>query len=295
MLRYFPSIRRLVAAWLVLAGLTLAGGPARANQVTNPYFTGTATAATSWTSSATGAGAAFNHALSAPNASIGGTTEFYSGCVGAACLTYPFAAGTTSGAQQVVTVTPGVQYTLSFWTYFSTANNAAVEIDVYWGATKVYAGTSVPTAGWSKQTINLGVAASASNTLTVMIRDDPSYSGITGMDISPVTASLAVTKISTLISDPVNNATNPKMIPGALLEYCILVSNTGSGTATSVVASDPIPASLTYVASSIFTGTSCAGATTAGGASVAGSTLTANIGTLASAASYAIKFRATVN
>ena len=286
--------RRALVVWL-LAVLAVLPGGARANQVTNPYFTGTTTTATGWTSSAAGVGAAFNHALQAPNAAIGGTTEFYSGCVGAACLTYPLVSGTTSGAQQSVPLTVGLQYTLTFWTYFSTANNATVEIDVYWGGTKVYAGTSVPTAGWSKQTINLGVATTSSQTITVMIRDDPSYSGITGIDVSPVTANLSVTKTSYLISDPVNGAANPKMIPGALLEYCVLVSNSGTASATSVVISDPVPASLTFVPGSILSGTSCAGATTSGGGSYSGGTITANVGTLASLTSFALKFRSTVN
>ena len=181
-------------------------------------------------------------------------------------------------------LTVGLQYTLSFWTYFSTANNATVEIDVYWGSTRVYAGTSVPTAGWSKQTINLGVAATSSQNITVIIRDDPSYSGITGIDVSPATANLSVSKVSALISDPVNGATNPKMIPGGLLEYCVLVSNSGTA-----------PSNLTFVPGSFLTGTSCAGAATSGGGTYAAGTVTANVGTLASLASYALKFRATVN
>ena len=56
--------------------------------------------------------------------------------------------------------------------------------------------------------------------------------------------SLAVTKVSTLISDPVNGTTNPKAIPGALVEYLITVANTGSAAtdADSVVIWDQGPA-----------------------------------------------------
>ena len=187
-----------------------------ANQVANPFFTGTTTtAATSWTSSAAGTGAGFNHALSAANATItaaGGSTEFYSGCVGAACLTYPFVSGTTSGAQQTISTTVGQNYSISFWTYFSTAANSTVEIDVYWGSTKIYAGTSVAAAGWSQQTINLGVAATTSNVLTVMIRDDPNYSAITDIDIEPTGPKLSFSKTGIPICDPVNGNTNPKVI-----------------------------------------------------------------------------------
>ena len=281
-----------------LAGLLLVPGVSHANQVTNPYFVGTATTATSWASSATGSSAAFNHALSAANASItaaGGSTEFYSGCVGAACLTNPFVSGTTSGAQQTVPTVVGQQYTISFWTYFSTANNSTVEIDVYWGTTKIYAGTNVAVAGWSQHTITLAAAASTSNALTVMIRDDPSYSAITGLDIEPVGPNIGVSKTSVVVSDPVNNTTNPKVIPGALIEYCVLVTNSGVAAASAVVATDPIPSNLTYQAGTITSGTTCPTSSAPGGATVSGSTLTANIGTLAAASSFAVKFRATVN
>jgi hypothetical protein len=40
-------------------------------------------------------------------------------------------------------------------------------------------------------------------------------------------ATLTLVKTSTVLSDPVNGATNPKAIPGAIVQYSILVSNTG--------------------------------------------------------------------
>jgi uncharacterized repeat protein (TIGR01451 family) len=57
------------------------------------------------------------------------------------------------------------------------------------------------------------------------------------------TATLAVTKTSTVISDPFNLTTNPKRIPGAVVEYCITVENTGSASATAVVVSDVLTGS----------------------------------------------------
>lgn len=55
---------------------------------------------------------------------------------------------------------------------------------------------------------------------------------------------LSVTKASVLVSDPVNGTTNPKAIPGALVEYLITVSNTGTDAtdADSVVVWDQGPA-----------------------------------------------------
>jgi uncharacterized repeat protein (TIGR01451 family) len=77
-----------------------------------------------------------------------------------------------------------------------------------------------------------------------------------------VTATLGVVKTSTIVSDPHNGTTNPKAIPGAVLEYCIDVNNTGASAATTVVVTDAIPSNTTYVAASMKSastgsGTSC--------------------------------------
>ncbi|WP_284125103.1 DUF11 domain-containing protein [Parerythrobacter aestuarii] len=57
-------------------------------------------------------------------------------------------------------------------------------------------------------------------------------------------ADLSVTKISSVSSDPVNGATNPKAIPGALIDYLITVSNAGISPADTdtVVITDAGPA-----------------------------------------------------
>ena len=61
-----------------------------------------------------------------------------------------------------------------------------------------------------------------------------------------VTATITVTKTITVISDPFNGTTNPRAIPGAIVEYCIIVTNTGSAAAANVVTVDPIPVNSTY-------------------------------------------------
>jgi uncharacterized repeat protein (TIGR01451 family) len=55
-------------------------------------------------------------------------------------------------------------------------------------------------------------------------------------------ATLSVLKSSAVFSDPFNGTTNPKAIPGAVVEYTIVVSNTGATAATNVSISDLIPA-----------------------------------------------------
>ena len=55
------------------------------------------------------------------------------------------------------------------------------------------------------------------------------------------TATISVTKTSTVISDPVSGTSNPKAIPGAVIEYTLTISNAaGSATATSITVSDSL-------------------------------------------------------
>lgn len=60
------------------------------------------------------------------------------------------------------------------------------------------------------------------------------------------TATLSIAKSATVISDPVNGTTNPKAIPGAVIEYCLVIANTGAAPADSIVLSDNLPAETTY-------------------------------------------------
>ncbi len=57
-------------------------------------------------------------------------------------------------------------------------------------------------------------------------------------------ADVSVTKLSSILSDPVNGTTNPKAIPGALVDYLITVSNAGVSPADtgSIVITDAGPA-----------------------------------------------------
>ena len=138
----------------------------------------------------------------------------------------------------------------------------------------------------------------------------PGQQGVTLHDFTfckPIT-SISVTKVSSVLSDPVNGTTNPKAIPGAVVEYCILVSNTGTNTLSTIAASDSLPASFTYSAGTMTSGTSCAAATTPEddnnsgtdesdpyGAAISGTSLTASAATLSASGNFALKFRGTLN
>jgi len=77
-------------------------------------------------------------------------------------------------------------------------------------------------------------------------------------------AILTVTKTSAVVSDPINGTgANRKRIPGAVIRYTIVVTNSGTAAASSVTMRDAIPANTTYVGSSITLGG--AGQTDGGG------------------------------
>lgn len=122
-------------------------------------------------------------------------------------------------------------------------------------------------------------------------------------DYTVSAAVLSVNKYSTLISDPINGTTNPKAIPGAVVEYCLAVANgAGAATATGLALSDPLPSTVTY--NSVFgillnatvSGSTCSGGT-AGGTYTATPTPTVSgtLNNLAAGAASALRFRVTIN
>ena len=69
-------------------------------------------------------------------------------------------------------------------------------------------------------------------------------------------ALLTLSKTVIVISDPVNGTSNPKAIPGAVVEYAITVTNAGPGPVdlSTVVITDPLPANIAaYVAGTAVT------------------------------------------
>ncbi|MDO9367109.1 MAG: proprotein convertase P-domain-containing protein [Sphingopyxis sp.] len=122
------------------------------------------------------------------------------------------------------------------------------------------------------------------------------------------TTNLTIAKTSSVVSNPVNGTSNPKAIPGATMLYCILITNNGSGTATGVAVTDPLPPTTTFVPGSLRSGPNCASATTIEddnaigadesdpfGASFAGSTVSATAPTLTPGNALAVAFNVTIN
>ena len=114
-------------------------------------------------------------------------------------------------------------------------------------------------------------------------------------------APMAISKTSTVISDPFNGTTNPKAIPGATVRYCVALTNPAvNPTSTGNAITDPIGAlPVTFLTNSIringtLTGSTCNWNGAAGG-SFAGNVVSANVNDLAPGASTTMYFDTVVN
>lgn len=104
---------------------------------------------------------------------------------------------------------------------------------------------------------------------------------------------LVVNKTVASVLDPNGAAT---LVPGAVITYQISVTLSGAGTATNLVITDPLPASTTYVPSSITVGGAAkTDAADADNAQFAANTVSVSLGNVAAPASFVITFRATIN
>ncbi len=155
-----------------------------------------------------------------------------------------------------------------------------------------------------------GDTAGAPNTTGDLARDG-SHSDDDEYDV--VTAALTVIKSQTVISDPFNGAVNPKAIPGAVIEYCVDINNTGATQADAIVLTDAVPANATYQAGTIRVGVAGAGTSCTSGTGTAedddaagggdagdfnvttAGAVTVRGGNIAAAARYKALFRVTIN
>lgn len=120
-------------------------------------------------------------------------------------------------------------------------------------------------------------------------------------DYTVASAALTVTKSSRIVSDPLNGTTEPKMIPGAIVEYCVAVANgAGSATATNIAVSDTLPAATTFVpafgilVNGTVTGSTCNADGSAGGSHASG-VVSATLSDIAAGITRTAVFRVTVN
>lgn len=120
-------------------------------------------------------------------------------------------------------------------------------------------------------------------------------------DYTVLAAALTAIKSDKIISDPINGTTNPKMIPGAVVQYCIAVSNgTGSATASNVSLSDTLPAQTTYLSSfgiklnGTVTGSTC-NADGAAGGSYSNGVVSGTLSNITAGSTSTMVFQVTIN
>ena len=119
-------------------------------------------------------------------------------------------------------------------------------------------------------------------------------------------ASVSVAKTSTVISDPVNGTSSPMAIPGAVVEYCIVVSNASGATATDIAVSDDFSseaASLEFAPDEYASGGdimvngdgSCTGGSSVDKSYTTGTTTVSNaLNDVAAGESLSLRFRVTI-
>lgn len=112
-------------------------------------------------------------------------------------------------------------------------------------------------------------------------------------DYVVLTATLAATKTSSVVAGDFGTGA---AIPGATVQYCISVSNTGGVAATGVAISDTLPAQVTYDnAYGVKVGGANCTTPGATNGSFAGGVVSGTIATLATGTTQTLIFRATIN
>lgn len=108
------------------------------------------------------------------------------------------------------------------------------------GGTSGSAGTAlVATTGANTNGVDI-VFADALGSASGDIARDGKHSARDDYIVSA--AALTVVKYNRVLWDPINGISDPKMIPGAVVQYCIAVSNAAGGaTATNVTVNDTLP------------------------------------------------------
>lgn len=123
-----------------------------------------------------------------------------------------------------------------------------------------------------------------------------------------LSATIAAVKTTRVVSDPFNLGINPKRIPGAVVEYCIVVSNTGGTSATGVSIEDDITGQpVTFNSGSLVAGgaVDCTGGSAEDddalggdeapiGANFAGGVATFTLGTIAGGGTTSVRFQVTI-
>jgi hypothetical protein len=126
------------------------------------------------------------------------------------------------------------------------------------GGSFAVSAATVPAAGTCTYTVTTTVTSTGDKVNTIAAGAlTGSYGNVAVASLDPASATiqvsvpLTIAKSSVVYSDPFNNTTDPKLIPGSYVYYTVTVANPGSVAVTSgtILITDPTPAALSlYVA-----------------------------------------------
>jgi hypothetical protein len=147
---------------------------------------------------------------------------------------------------QTVGVAPSRKFVISYLavpTYTATgANTFQIVLNENGSFLYNYQTTNTQGGGGGSEGFTVGYNVSATDLVQFSLNTAsvPNNTTLTWTRIPP---SLINLKTVTTISDPINNVTNPKNIPGAVVQYTINVNNASQGVvdSTTVSITDPIP------------------------------------------------------
>lgn len=147
------------------------------------------------------------------------------------------------------------------------------------------------TAGAASATPGMHLATSASGVQTVVGLQGGSGSAVGSYLVSGVSIGLAKNVVS--VSDPEGGA---RVMSGAVITYRLVLTLAGTGVAQGVTVTDPLPATLTYVAGSLTVdGAPRTDVADSDDSSVTAGSVQAAFGNVAAPARRVIEFRASVN
>lgn len=124
------------------------------------------------------------------------------------------------------------------------------------GTSVVLTGGTIPASGSCSVSVNVTSATAGVYTNTLAARSVTTalaYNDAAASAALTVKSPLTISKSSAVFSDPANGSTNPKRIPGSLVDYTLSVTNSANGSIdnNAVVISDPIPANTELFVSNL--------------------------------------------
>jgi uncharacterized repeat protein (TIGR01451 family) len=201
--------------------------------------------------------------------------------------TYEAGTDTSTNINSLVTGPSGVSVTVFVLADVpaGAANNSYANVRLTARATPVGSTTPIP------QTAGADTAG-----VDVVWADAGRDNSESAADQYAISVALTISKTVALISDPFNGTTNPKAIPGAVMEYTILVTNSSTvQDASGVIVGDTIPTTTSFQPGSIqLNGGGLPDSNfSAGKVTVNAGTVVKNNGTVNGTAT--VKFRVTIN